>query len=504
MTEVEQLKHDIHRLHQENHTLQQRVEQYHQAYLCLQQQVAELKRHRFGTKSERVKDMDSAQLSLFDSETLAPIQPPEETVEVPAHQRRKKSKRDLSHLPRDIKVICVPEEDRMCACGCQKTVVRYETKELLHYQPAQLRVIEQRREVVACRNGCAQAIQTAPAPKQILPKMRVTESLLAHTLVSKLHHRQPLYHLEKYSDKAGVSRETMARWHIQLMDPLQPLMNLMKDEIMGYDVGSMDATSLQVLKEPGRLAQTKSYVYCIRGGPPERSSIVYAYNAQQHKPFVDNLLEGFAGHMHMDADPFFDLLLEDDNVQAVYCNAHSRRKFEAIAKQAPGKKGLAYDAVGFYRALYHIERQAKQQQLTPALRYALRLEKSKPILEQFHQWLQQHWPHVLPESPLGKAFRYTLKHWDGLCQFLADGRLEFDNNLTEQEIKPFVIARKNFMFAHCVNGAHALCVHMSLIRTALKHQLDPYAYYVHILKRIPHCQTVEDYQQLLPWNVKPT
>ena len=123
-------------------------------------------------------------------------------------------------------------------------------------------------------------------------------------------------------------------------------------------------------------------------------------------------------------------------------------------------------------------------------------------MEEFKEWLDKYVPTTLPKSPLGKAFRYTLKFWDGLCEYLNDGRLEIDNNLTEQEIKPFVIARKNFMFATSVDGASALCLHFSLIRTAKKHKLDAYRYYVKVLEQIPHCETVEDYESLLPWNIQ--
>ena len=109
---------------------------------------------------------------------------------------------------------------------------------------------------------------------------------------------------------------------------------------------------------------------------------------------------------------------------------------------------------------------------------------------------------VLPQSPLGKAINYCLKIWDGLTRYLEDGRLEIDNNATEREIKPLVIARKNFLFAASVDGANALCMHFSLIRTAKLHGLEPYHYYVKLLKSIPHCTSVEDYEQLLPWNIK--
>ncbi|HLF66675.1 MAG TPA: IS66 family transposase, partial [Gammaproteobacteria bacterium] len=331
--------------------------------------------------------------------------------------------------------------------------------------------------------------------------VKASEGLLAHIVVSKMHDRQPLYHLEKYGRAVEISRETMARWVIQLVSPLQPLYNLMKDEVIAYDIASIDATTLQVLKEPGRPAERKSYVYCVRGGPPDRSVVLYDYNHEAHKQFVDNWFEGYQGTVHMDADPFFELFTRDPDVHPSFCNAHARRKFEAVKKQAK-KQGLAHEALRFYKQLYRIEHQAKQEQLSAQARYALRQKESKPIMAHFKAWLDANYPFALPQSPLGKAFRYTLDHWEGLSRFLDDGRLEIDNNLTEQAIKPFVIARKNFLFSDSMAGADALCMHFSLIRTALAHKLSPYEYYVAVLKQIPHCETVEDYEKLLPWNIQ--
>ena len=123
-------------------------------------------------------------------------------------------------------------------------------------------------------------------------------------------------------------------------------------------------------------------------------------------------------------------------------------------------------------------------------------------MAEFKVWLDANHKTVLPQSPLGKAFAYSIRHWVGLTRFLKDCRLEFDNNLTEQQIKPAVMARKNFLFAHSVDGAKALCIHLSLIQTALAHDFDPYAYYLKIFKKIPYCQTVEDYEKLLAWNIE--
>jgi len=190
-------------------------------------------------------------------------------------------------------------------------------------------------------------IKIAPAPKQVLPKVKASESFLAFLVVSKISDRQPLYHLEtqlRERHHIDCSRQTMARWLIELVAPLQPLFNLCKDEIIDYDIASCDATHLQVLKEPGRCAETKSYVYCIRGGPPDKQVILYEYNALKHKQFVYDWFDDFKGTVHMDGDPFFDMLTAQAEVAPSFCNAHARRKFESVAKCAK-KKGLAKEAL---------------------------------------------------------------------------------------------------------------------------------------------------------------
>lgn len=505
--QIEQITQENQTLKTELSLLQARCEQYAQAYDSLKNQIIEMRRHRFGKRSERYIDPENPQLSLFADEngTFAQAdaagEQTEETTPVAAHTRKKKTTAE-KELPRRIEIIPVSDEDKQCACGACKSVIRYETKELLHYQPCVIEIVEQRREVVACLKGCENQIVTAPAPKQILPKTKATEAFLSFLVVSKLDDRQPLYHLERQlKERHGIdcSRQTMARWLIDLMVPLQPIYNLLKDHVIDYDVASCDATTLQVLQEPGRKAETKSYVYCVRGGPPDKSVILYDYNDVEHKRFVHQWFAGFKGYLHVDGDNFFDLV-GSDNASIVNCNAHARRKFEPIAQANKGK-GIAKEAMRFFKELYKIEREAKNNQLTPEQRHQLRQEKSKPLLTTFNAWVDKVYPTTLPQSPLGKALNYCIKYRAGLMRFLDDGRLEIDNNHTEQEIKPLVIARKNFLFCASVDGAQALCLHFGLIRTAKLHKLDPYHYYVMLLKNLPHCSSVDDYEKLLPWNI---
>ena len=158
----------------------------------------------------------------------------------------------------------------------------------------------------------------------------------------------------------------------------------------------------------------------------------------------------------------------------------------------------------FYKALYAVEREASDAHMTPEQRLTLRSLKSKPILDAFFTWLKECESKTLPKSPIGKAIAYVLSHWDGLHVYLTDGRLEIDNNATERDIKPFVIARKNFLFACTMAGADAFGVHFSLILTARRHGLNPLDYMKTIFEKIPLCKTLDDFEALLPWNFSPS
>lgn len=478
-----------------------RCEQLERSYDRLQHQVKELLRCRFGSSSERFMDSSNPQDDFFT--TSLPIETEQEETEsnvsVASYTRRKDNKRlSVEDLPHRAVVIPLSDDQKTCPCGRCKQFVRYETTELLHHQPELLEIIEEKREIWACPRGCGGSLIVAPKPMHALPHVGATEEMLANIVVSKLQDRQPLYHLEKKYHEV-VSRQTLARWFIDTANVLQPLVNLCKDEIVAYDIAAVDGTTLQVLREPGRAAEMDSTVYCIRGGYPGREVICYEYNAVEHKAFLRDCFDGFQGSIHGDASPHYEVF-EDTGIVMSYCNAHARRKFEPIAKGAKGD-GLAKHAMRFYRALYKIEKRAKDKEMTAEQRYALRQKESKPLVEKFTQWVDDITPTTLSQSPIGKALSYECAHREGLYRFLEDGRLEADNNLTEQQIKPFVIDRKNFLFACSVEGAKALCGNFTLLRTAIWHGLDPYPYFVFALKQLPYCKTVEDYEKLLPFNV---
>ena len=368
-----QLINKIQALEADNLLLNSRCEQYAEAYEYLKDQIIELRRQRFGQRSERyLGDPENPQLSLLDDihvkfaeADAAGDQNSSAGVTTVAAHTRKKNPKTTDILPRRIEIIPLSDADRQCKCGACKNIIKYEVKELIHYQPCVLEILEQRREVAVCQNGCDGSMVTAPAPLQILAKIKATPEFLAHLAVSKLDDRQ-----QRERHGIDVSRQTMARWLIALTEPLRPIYNLLKDQIIDYEVASCDATTLQVLKEPGRAAETKSYVYCFRGGTAEQSVILYDYNASDHQQFVHDWFSGFKGYLHVDGENFFNLV-GSNNATIVNCNAHARRKFEPIAKANKGR-GIAKEAMSYFKDLYKIEREAKTKQLTPEQRHQLR------------------------------------------------------------------------------------------------------------------------------------
>jgi transposase len=480
-------------------------------YDLLVQKHMAAQRNQFGQKSERFVDESNLQMPLFPTEFDGNNpEPKPEDIETITYKRPKGGKRrplDMSGFPHREVVLPVDEKERVCACcGHDKKTVGYDSSSRLHVIPAQFEVVIEKREKMACPYGCEGQFTTAALPLRVLPKSIASESLLAYIFVSKVLDRQPLYHLEKVMEQRHnwkIGRNTMARWLIMVADQLQPFINLMKDQIEGYDVAAIDATSFHVLNEPGRKPQTKSYAYCIRGGPPDKRVILYEYNAYAHKDYVDETLSNFKGFLHCDASTVFNKVAAKETVTLSYCHAHARRKFEQIEKAAKkGKAPLASEALRIYRQLYEVERHATEQALSPDQRLALRQAKSRPILDEFYRWLLTHRDRTLPKSPIGQAIAYCLSHWDGLLTYLNDGRIDIDNNATERDIKPFVMARKNFLFACTPQGADSLGVHFSLILTARLHGLDPIAYYTKILKRLPYCISIHDYEALLPWKYR--
>jgi transposase len=186
------------------------------------------------------------------------------------------------------------------------------------------------------------------------------------------------------------------------------------------------------------------------------------------------------------------------------CMAHARRKFDEARKTQPGDSSHARAALDFIRELYLIERTLweREHPMQAEQRVAIRSARSTPIMARFHDWLEALAPQVLPESRLGKAVHYTLGQWTKLGVFLSHGEVPIDNNRCENAIRPFVLGRKGWLFSDTVHGAVASANLYSLVETAKANGVEPHAYLSRLFERLPHLTTVEDYEEMLPWNIK--
>jgi len=312
-----------------------------------------------------------------------------------------------------------------------------------------------------------------------------------------------LYRQETILKRIGVElpRATLANWMIRAGSLIQPLINLLRDRLLAYDILQMDETPVQVLRESGKTAQSKSYRWLQRGGPPDQPVVLYDYGPGRGDTVPMRLLDGFKGYLQTDGYDGYNAVVAVNDLTHVGCMAHARRKFsEAVKAQGRKKKhGRAHRGLALIQKLYRVEKQARK--LTPEDRHAHRQRHARPILDELRTWLDEALPQVTPTSTTGKALNYLNNEWQKLIRYLDDGRLEIDNNGAENAIRPFVLGRKNWLFSASVKGVKSSANLYSLIETAKANGLEPYAYLRHLFTELPKAETVEAIEALLPGNL---
>ncbi|MEO8125303.1 MAG: IS66 family transposase [Burkholderiales bacterium] len=472
-----------------------------------------LKRQLFGRSSEKLaaEDVSPDQQWLFNEvEALAKAaEAASQSVGIPAHERRKRGRKPLgADLPRVEVVHDLTEAQKVCPHdGTALVRIGEESAEQLHFRPAEVCVIRTIRPKYACP-CCHQAVHLAPVPPQLLPKSLATPSLLAQIATAKFVDGLPLYRQEPQFHRLGVplGRATMAGWMIQLgATHVVPVINLMNEILLDAPLIHCDETRLQVLKSD-KAPTADHWMWVRAAGPPGRRIILFDYDASRGGEVPKRLLEGYRGILLTDGYRPYDLAAQALKLVHAGCLAHARRYFEAAHKASTNAAdGHARVALQFIRELYGIERALTQRDTpcTPEERLQARAQRSAPIIARFHAWLEDLAPRVLPESLLGKAVFYTLGQWTKLIVFLNHAEAPLDNNRCENAIRPFVIGRKGWLFSDTVAGARASANLYSLVETAKANGVEPHAYLSRLFERLPLAKTVEDFEALLPWNLKP-
>lgn len=296
----------------------------------------------------------------------------------------------------------------------------------------------------------------------------------------------PLYRQEQEWNRNGIplSRQTMSNWLIKCTeDYLVPIYDRLHEQLVRQEVLHADETTLQVLHEEGKLPQSKSYMWLYRtSGDAKYPIVLYEYQPDRKGERPRDFLKGFHGYLHADGYSGYHRL--QNEITVVGCWAHARRKFDEALKGLPEKArpgSLSLRAKQYCDKLFELESQFRE--LSADKRFLKRQEQSKPLMEEFFQWLRAQ--HASTKSTFGSAAEYVLGQQKYLARYLLDGRLEISNNRAERSIKPFVIGRKNFLFANTARGAKASAVMYSLVETAKENGINPYDYLVWVFKAAP-------------------
>lgn len=468
---------------------------------ALEELLIALKQRQFGASSEKVS---ADQLALFNEAEAEPeaLTDADEAVTIPAHQRRAHKRLSIpAELPREDIIHDLPAEQKICPHdGTALKQIGFESHEQLDIIPAQIKVLRHLRMKYACP-CCESYLITAPKPAQPIEKSIASPGLLSTVATQKYVDGLPLYRQTEIFQRIGIAldRTTLANWMVKCGQLVQPLINLQHEKMLEQTFLHMDETPVQVLNEPGKSAQSQSYMWLLRS--TQTPAVLFHYAPSRRAEVATELLGEFSGALMVDGYEGYHCVCVQNTIQRLGCWAHARRKFiEAQQVQAKNKTGKADQALAWIQQLYRIEQEIKTQ--TAEEKLIARQQQSQPIIDKLKLWLAKSLPHVPPQTAIGKALHYLQHQWPRLIGYLDNGAYPIDNNPAENAIRPFVIGRKNWLFCASQAGANASANLYSLIETAKANGLEPYAYLKKVFTDLPNARTVEAVEALLPWNVK--
>lgn len=511
-------------LENENETLMEKNKSLKDAYKIvegqlkwLSEQVRLSRKQRFGASSEK-SIYDYIQTNVFNEEEERFEYPEgieEQTAIVKEHVRRTRLMTDK--LPPDMPVEEVvheiPEAERVCPkCDGKLHRIGQEIiRDELKVVPAKAVIVRHIRNAYGCRiceNKAESAtIVKAPTPPPLIAGSFASPEAVAHIMVQKYVMGSPLYRQEQefLRNGIGLSRQTMTSWLIRCSeDWLTPIYQMLRSRLLKNDVLFADETELQVLREPEKKPQSKSYLWVYRTGAYAEFPIILSeYQPSRGAEHVKNFLYGYHGYLHCDGYKAYHDLPED--ITVVGCWSHARRPYDNAIKILPEKDREGSDSIigkRYCDRLFEIERRLAE--LKPEVRHAKRLELATPVLDEYHRWLRSFKERdMIGKNLFGKAVNYSLEQWRYLKNYLLDGRLELSTNRIERTVKPFVMSRKNFLFSVSQRGAKASAVTFSLLETAIESKLNPYDYLVYVFRNAPNMASsnLDDIESLLPHNV---
>ena len=482
----------------------------------LKEEVDLLRKKLFGTSSEkRVLDIPG-QLNFFNEAeleqdpALAQVEELEASSSEKTQKKRKARATDAERfkgIPVEKEYLDLSEKEKNCpVCGTALKQIGEEfVRRELVFIPARLKVREYYSRNYECPQCSQHGIPVIKKGKDGRPHMlygMACAGTVAWVMYQKFCNALPYFRQEKDWKQYGASitRKTMANWVIQNSEAFfLPMYEYFQRKLLERKFAMADETPLQVLYEPGRRAQTQSYMWLFRSGedglPP---IILYKYSETRAGENAVDFLRGFKGYLMCDGYSGYNKV---SDAKRTACWAHIRRyltdaipKGKALDYTQPSVQGVMY-----INQLFHLEDIIKAKHTSFDAIKKARLEKEKPVVEGFLSWLDQQSP--TRGSRMDKAVTYIQNRRSYLSTYLEDGRCSFSNNLSENAIRPFTVGRKNWLFCDTPNGAQSSAVVYTMVEMAKANGVNAYHYLTYLLEKLPDDRMSDDDLELLaPWN----
>jgi transposase len=490
---------------------QQRADDLYLENLRLRVELGRLKKWYYGPRADQLQsEVELAQLLLGFAETLdrKPVNPadlppqpgPEEELRRIKRRKGRRRVQDFENLPVTTQVHELSAEERACpCCGVERKEIGQEDSWQVEYFPGHFERIHHVRKKYACAacetSGDNPRIETAAKPEAAIDKGLAGPGLLSYIVTSKFADYLPLYRLEDIFARQGfeISRATQSVWCGDVADLAEPLYELMADEVRASHVVATDDTIMPMLRT-GHCAKARMWVYVGDAAHPYN---VFDFTLSRGRDGPKYFLKDYNQVLLADAYGGYDGVVAGNAIVRAGCWAHLRRKVIEAERAAPK---IAQDAIAMVRALYAVEKQARNASIEGRLE--LRQEQSAPVLAELHERLFDWKEQLLPKHPMAEAVNYALGHWEELNVFSNDGAVEIDNNISEREMKRIVLNRKNSLFVGNPRGGRTAAILASLTSTCRRHDLDPQLYITQLLVNLPALR-ISDLPAWLPdrWKV---
>ena len=451
----------------------------------LEKQLAVFARIIWGPKRERyVLESHPDQLCLFDDmqdeQDEEPPPPPEPETKTNGKKKRGKPKRSLNfanlpdHLPRDTRII-EPDGDLtgLQCIGVERT--RY-----LEIVPRRMKVVEILRRKYVDPNDEDKGVIIGKLPPRVVDKGMAGPGLLADVLVSKYTDHMPLYRQQQRFRREGIAiaKSTLGGWIAQVARHLEPLYDVLRQEVLSSGYLQVDESTIKVQDrtKPGTTHRGYYWLYHT----PERKLLVMEYCKTRARAGPAAFLRGYRGVLQTDGYVVYDVFDTYPRVTVYGCMAHARRKFFEARAYEPARGRHVLREI---RRLYKIERGLREAGACADRRRAVRQAEARPVLERLQSWLELN--RGLPRSPWGQAVDYMRGSWARLIRYLDEGRVELDNNLIENAVRPLALGRKNYLFAGSHAAAQRAAVVYSLLGTCKLHGINCQQWLTDVLERLP-------------------